>query len=250
MLKRTKQGLKNAPVLGSIILRCLQWRQKKRATHPSSGKKFYDPEASENAGYQSYFIENRDNIYCGKVPDRYERVASATPGLKVLEMGSADGTQSLVLAREKEAVCGVELMEMQYHTALDLKQRWLQNGIVINNCNFIHGGIQEFKSALDAYDTVLMSRVLYHLRSDIDDVMVAITQSNVSNIVLVGCPERARRFREGGSHGDELGKYAKFATKEGMEEVLGKYGFLITKSTPDDTPLDPIVVGQRSSSAK
>jgi protein-L-isoaspartate O-methyltransferase len=48
------------------------------------------------------------------VPERYLRIAKLVPGERVLEIGSADGAQSLILARSKSLVCGVELMPMQY----------------------------------------------------------------------------------------------------------------------------------------
>ena len=246
MISHLKKTLKKIPGFKLVIKLASRLRAKKRRViHSEEGKVFYDSVKLKNAGYQKYFIENKDDIYSGKVPERYRIIASVTPGRKVLELGSADGTQALVLATEKEAVCGVELMEMQYRTALGLKEKWIENGAQLDNLRFVHGGIKEFEGLLDEYDTVVMSRVLYHLRSDVENIMSAIAQSKISNVLLVGCPERARRFKAGGSHGDAMGAYAKLATQHGMEEVLEMSGFSIAISTPDNTSMDPIVVGVR-----
>ncbi len=216
-----------------------------RQYYYGNGWQAYDPSSNNNAGLQGYFIKNEDTIRNGDVPERYKTIAKTTPGRTILELGSADGTQSLVLARENKIVCGVELMEKQYQISLDLKKEWLERGISLSQVDFVLGGIDEFKKRLNGFETVLMSRVIYHLRNDIDDVMSAITQSNISSVVLVGCPERARRFREGGQQGDRMGKYAYYATTLGMETILKTHGFQIVHSTLDEGPGDPIVVGKK-----
>lgn len=250
IMLRLKKLIKGTPIIGGLVVTILGFIRKFRGGDSDDGKQFYDPKQLKNAGFQTYFIENKYQIESGNVPDRYMLIANATLGSRVLELGSADGTQCLVLAREKDLVCGVELMELQYLTALELKQKWIANGVSMCRCEFFLGGIPEFKKKLPEYETVLMSRVLYHLRSEIYDVMDAISKSNVTHVVLVGCPDRSRRYKEGGLRGDAMGKYAKFASKEGMEEILEKYGFSISLSAPNDNGFDPIVVGHREISSK
>lgn len=248
-LDRVKQIIKGIPIFGPAIKSLKRTFSKSDGTHHGGGKVFYNPNSKMNAGYQSYFRENEEQIRHGNVPERYKTIAKVTPGRTVIELGSADGTQCLVLALEKDSVCGIELMPMQHKTAVELKSIWIEQGFSLNTCDFVLGGVQEFKNLMHGYDTVLMSRLLYHLRSDIDVIMDAIKASEVTHIVLVGCPERTRRFRDGGHHGDSMGKYAYYATTEGMKEVLNASGFSITYSTSDEGPFDPIVVGGRPPAA-
>lgn len=95
----------------------------KRACRKALGKsgspdrmQFYRPgkRGELNASFQIYYRENADKISKVEVPERYLRIAKLVPGERVLEIGSADGAQSLILARSKSLVCGVELMPMQY----------------------------------------------------------------------------------------------------------------------------------------
>ncbi|MBB4004823.1 class I SAM-dependent methyltransferase [Aurantimonas endophytica] len=213
--------------------------------HDADGRPYYTREGGANAGLQSYYVENKAAIHRGHVPDRYRRIAGLVPGQRIIEFGSADGTQSLVLALAKDAVCGVELMDLQFEEAERLKSAWLALGRRVENCAFLQASILESTLLLNGYDTVLMSRVLYHLRSDIDGLMGDIAASDVKHVVLVGCPSRTERWRKLGETGDSMGKFAYYATPEGMSAILEKHGFKITTSLAGQDGNDPVVVGAR-----
>jgi SAM-dependent methyltransferase len=212
------------------------------------GMQFYRPgrRGELNAGFQTYYRENADKITKGEVPARYLRIAKLVPGERVLEIGSADGTQSLVLARSKSLVCGVELMPMQFEEACELRKKWIKNGEDVERCEFRNEDVLTSTIDLDGFDTVLMSRVLYHFRDSADAVLEKIAQSKVNNIVLVGCPIRERNWREHGVSGDVMGKYASLASQEGMESVLHEHDFHIVSSFSSEKGDDPIVVASRN----
>lgn len=216
-----------------------------RTVHDRDGVAYYTRSEGANAGLQTYYADNIVAIHSGVVPDRYKRIAALTPGDKVIEFGAADGTQSLVLALEKERVWGVELMDLQIREAEKLKADWLSHGFRVENCRFVQRDILEASDLLADNDTVVMSRVLYHLRGGISDVMDTIAKSAVRHVVLVGCPKRTERWRKHGETGDAMGKYAYYATLEGMSSVLREQGFTIVHAIGGDDGEDPVVVGSR-----
>ena len=195
--------------------------------------------------FQSYFVENKDNIFAGRIPERYRRVARYVPGDTILEVGSADGTQALVLAKERRRVYGVELMSEQHEMALSLRDHWLGIGIDVQNCEFYKGDALAFSYLLDCVDTVLLSRVLYHLREDINVYFETIRVSGVKCVALVGCPVRERNWHTYGARGDMMGKYTYYASQVGMENVLREFGFQIVTSLSSEGGEDPMVVGSR-----
>lgn len=212
-----------------------------------AGVAYYVREGGKNAGLQSYYAENVDDIRKGIVPERYTRIAALTPGRSIIELGAADGTQSLVLALEKDRVCGVELMDLQFREAEKLKSEWLSLGRNVENCSFIQRDIRESADLLKGNDTVLMSRVLYHLRESIGAAMADITASDIRYVVLVGCPRRTERWEKFGETGDAMGRYAFYATEAGMASVLREHGFKIISSLGCEDGNDPVVVGERQS---
>ena len=127
-------------------------------------------------------------------------------GEKVLEIGSADGTQSLLLSQSKEYVVGIELMEYHYETSLELKKSWKNLGKNVSNCTFYKKDALEAKDFLKDIDTILMSRVVYHLRENINPVFESFRESKIENIVLVGCPRREKNWINGGETGDTMGQ--------------------------------------------
>ncbi|RKF12371.1 methyltransferase domain-containing protein [Roseovarius spongiae] len=217
-------------------------------TYNQDGVVFYDPNGNEvvNAGFQSYYRENRGEIRKGIVPERYVRISKIVPGKNILEIGSADGTQSLTLARDGKRVCGIELMSLQFEEALSLRESWRDMGVTVEDCEFMNVDIMKSLEILDCFDTVLISRVLYHLRADIEPLFRSIADSKVRNVVLIGCPLREARWREKGVTGDTLGKYAYYASREGMEDILKRCGFEIIHSEPSAVGMVPTVVSSRS----
>ena len=217
--------------------------QERRKFDPD-GKKFYDPNAEMT--YQSYFDENKEAISRGEAPVRYHEIAEIVPGDRVLEIGSADGTQSLVLAEKKQAVHGLELMPQQFETSLELKDAWLALGKKVENCQFHKGDIGSNFELLADVDTVLASRVIYHLRAGIVPFFEKIEKSgHIKNLVLIGCPRREKKWSQFGETGDSMGRYAYYASLEGMIDVATKYGFEVVVSNPSSEDRDPVVVARR-----
>ena len=238
----------------NIIVRIL--RKVKRTLLPqkktrfaAGGNEYYSPGKSKNAGFQGYYQDNKEEIRKGNVPERYTRIANVVPGEKILEIGSADGTQTLTLSQKKGSVVGVELMPMQYQEALELQQYWKDNGLQVENARFVNENIAEKLDLLNGYDTILMSRVLYHMREAVEPLFDSIAKSDVENVVLVGCPLREARWQEGGASGDSLGKYAYYASSDGMKEILEQAGFDIVHAEPSGDNVDPLVVGTRKKAA-
>jgi len=234
---------RNKAVLQSYIKRAVKKFLPRR--NKEAGVEYYAQEKGLNPGLQTYYVQNIEAIHQGIVPDRYERIAALTPGRRVVEFGAADGTQSLVLALQKERVCGVELMDLQFREAEQLKSDWLALGRNVENCSFVQRDIRDSADLLKDTDTVLMSRVLYHLRENAGAAMADIQASDVRHVVLVGCPRRTERWQKLGETGDAMGKYAYFATPEGMASVLRDYGFRVIKSLGCEGGNDPVVVGER-----
>ena len=225
------------------IIRKFIPKKKKRTIYNPDGKKFYDP--NKEMSFQSYFEENKEKIFQGEVPERYKRISDVVPGNRVLEIGVGDGTQSLILSLEKEKVYAIELMNQQFSIANKLKDTWLEKGIDVSKCEFINDDIIERVDLFEKVDTILMSRVVYHLMENISSLFSKIKKNNIEHVVLVGCPRREERWKKYGDTGDPLGKYAFYASQEGMEKLLTEFGFSISLSIPSTKEDDPIVVGSR-----
>lgn len=225
------------------LLRKLSGGSREKASFDPDGVRYYDP-ASEMS-FQGYFEENREEIFKGNVPKRYLEIAELVPGRDILEIGSADGTQALVLALRKNTVHGLELMPKQHEISLELKKAWLGLGRDVGNCHFHNGDACSHTELFSAADTVLMSRVVYHLRDGIDPLFRRIEDSGITNVVLVGCPLREKRWRESGETGDSMGRYAYFASLEGMRSLVEKHGFHVSLSIPSSEGGDPVVVASR-----
>ena len=228
--------------LKSLVNRILG-RKGRRAGGDPEGVRYYDP--NSEMSFQGYFEENKEAIFRGEVPARYLEIADMVPGARVLEIGSADGTQALVLAQQKEEVHGLELMPQQYRTSLELKDAWLGLGKEVVNCHFHLGEACSKPELLDMVDTILMSRVIYHLRSEIPKLFQQIKDSGIKNLVMIGCPDRERRWLEGGETADAMGKYAYFASQEGMEALALDNGFEVVRSIPSAEGSDPMVFAAR-----
>ena len=218
-------------------------RNRKIVAHDPEGVRYYDPSAEMS--FQSYFEEHKEEILKGNVPDRYREIAELVPGHRIMEIGSADGTQALVLALRKKVVYGVELMPQQYQCALELRQAWADMGMNVDHCHFLLGEVDSYPEIFDKVDTIFMSRVIYHFRDKIRGLFEKIEDSNIKNIVMVGCPDRERRWLEGGETGDSMGKYAYYASLKGMESIAKDYGFQISSLIPSSEGNDPIVVACR-----
>lgn len=225
-------------------------RNFRKIHHNPDGTVYYDGDC--NPGLQSYFVENRDSIFKCEVPKRYQTILKLVPGQNVIEIGSAEGTQLLLIAQSKQSATGYEKMDRQYATALELKQAWSKIGKSVESCEFVNDDIfsamEKDKTIFDNTDTILMSRVIYHLRDQIPQLMEMIESSQVKYLMLVGCPNREERWKNQGERGDAMGRYAFYATLEGMIELAESINFRVTtKIQSEQDGTEPIMIAERQS---
>jgi len=192
------------------------------------------------------YRKHADQIQHGQVPSKYERVLPfiASAGRHVLEIGSAEGVLSLLMAsRDPSArVTGLELRTERHQAALELQMRWMAIGRHVEWCSLICGNIADRLDLLEGVNTLVAVRTLYHLRDDVDRVLAAAAQ-HVSQVVLVGNPNRAKRYlAANGSPDDTLGAFNVYAGVEGMRLALERAGFTIGQIVTEG---DPIVTGHR-----
>lgn len=194
----------------------------------------------KSAGLSLFYRENRDAIERGDLPHRYLRVASEVSGDRVLEMGAAEGTLCLLLAQRKRYVIGIEPHPQRVAVAV---QRIAAAQPLEGRVSFVYGDVRDHLSLLDKVDTFVGMRCIYYLREDIEMLFDAIAQS-VPEVVLTGNAEREARFAFGDR--SSLGEYERYATLEGMIELLESRGYrvaLCEEGIPNER--DPMVVARR-----
>ncbi len=185
---------------------------------------------------------NRKAIWKGDIPEKYARLVGLVPGQRILELGSAEGVLSLLLAQNKESVIALEMKPDRHAEALRLKSFWEEQGRKVGRCEMVLGNIKNQLHLLRCVDTVLAVRSIYYLRDDLKDVFDAVGR-HVPNVVLCGNKNRARQYHESqGDPDDRLGKLNYFATLEGMTSLLQGCGYTIVNTVAGG---DPIVVGAK-----
>lgn len=188
------------------------------------------------------YRKNRDAIWRGEIPEKYRRIIELVPGESVLELGSAEGVLSLLLAQRKQKVIALEMKTSRHEEALRLKAHWSKQGIDVGRCEMVPGRINDRLDLLQQVDTLLAVRSIYYLRDDIKDIFRTVGE-HVENVVLCGNKNRARKYQiANGNPDDALGKFNYYASLEGMEELLEGCGYEVVRTVPDG---DPIVVGIR-----
>lgn len=197
------------------------------------------------AGASLFYRKNADAINDGIVPAKYTRLLKYIPGKKILEFGSAEGVQALLLAEQGREVTALEVNQERYEGALRLKNRWLELGKQVQTCTMVQGNILDSTELLNGIDTLLGVRVIYHLRGGALDLMKQVAAADVENIVLCGNKNRAHRFENGlVPHDDGLGFWNCYASVGGMVELLEQVGYQIVTVINDGE--DPIVTGRRN----
>lgn len=194
----------------------------------------------KSAGLSLFYRENLDATEHGDIPHRYLRVASEVSGDRVLEMGAAEGTLCLLLAQRKRYVIGVEPHPQRVAVAV---QRIAAAQPLVGRVSFVYGDVRDHLSLLDKVDTFVGMRCIYYLREDIGLLFDAIAE-RVPEVVLTGNAEREARFASGDR--SKLGEYERYATLEGMTELLQSRGYQITlceAGVPNER--DPMVVARR-----
>lgn len=186
------------------------------------------------------FRTNADLILRGKIPPKYTRLLDVVPGDRVLEVGAAEGVLALLLARRKREVIALDKNEDRLESARRLQARWQSRGVDVSRCRMVHGDIREHLDLLEAVDTLVAIRLIYYLHEDIRPVFEHVGR-HVPNVVLSGNRWRAERSRRPDYRPvTRHDHFNRFASVEGMTELLESCGYSIARTVPDD---DPIVVG-------
>lgn len=192
------------------------------------------------------YRKNRTEIWNGFPSNKYKRLLPYIKGHRVVELGAAEGVLALMMAHQGKDVFALERNEDRYAEARRLKERWRGLGKRVDTCHLILGDIRDHLDVLAATDTFVAIRSIYYLRNDIDSLFNTIATTQIPNVVLGGNNGRARRYAEaraaGGVPTDNLGKFNRYASIEGMESVLKRHGYRIDRSLIDG---DPVVVGIR-----
>lgn len=189
------------------------------------------------------YRRNTDAIWRGRVPEKYRRILPHVTGTRILEIGAAEGVQSLLIAdRDPSAeVTALEMRPERHTAALVLQARWRELGRRVDGCTMVCGDITDRLDLLEGVDTVVAVRTIYHLRAAIESVFLCIG-AHASNVVLVGNPNRARWAAAGHVVANDLGPFNYYASVDGMINVLEFAGYTIGTVVTEG---DPIVTGHR-----
>ena len=184
------------------------------------------------------YRNNKEDIINRKISEKYLRLLPYVHGDNILEIGSAEGVLSLLLAKHTKSVLGVERNKERFEEALRLKEIWK-----INNCNFLNCDIVNRLDLLDDIDTLVAVRTIYYFRENLDKVFINIAK-RCKTVVLGGNAGRSFSYKEGKPEKD-VGIFNYYATSEGMIELLEKYGYVIGDMVKESYRVDPIVVGHK-----
>lgn len=190
------------------------------------------------------YRKNEAAIIRGDVPVKYLRILPHIPGDRVLEIGSAEGVLSLLLARAdmggKAQVTALEKSQERHRAAIDLYHDWFQLFKFSARPVFECGQIQDHLHLLDGIDTLVAVRMIYYLGDAIDEVFAEVARK-VPNVVLCGNRNRADRYRAGNPD-EPLGEMNLYASIEGMVGLLRRHGYRIVSEVEEG---DEIVVGRK-----
>lgn len=186
------------------------------------------------------FRKNRGAIFNGEVPDKYTRLLPFITGDRILEIGSAEGVLSLLLAKEGKQVTALEKSEERHAQALNLYAAWLAQDQHFPIPRFVNGYAADCLHLLENIDTLVAVRVIYYLGNTLDRIFHEVAQK-IPTVVLCGNKNRAARWRAG-MPDEPLGDDNRYAAHEGMSELLERHGYRITQRVLEG---DEIVVGER-----
>jgi hypothetical protein len=182
------------------------------------------------------YRKSEQQILNGNVPEKYLRIVPFIHGDKILEIGSAEGVLSLLLAKQGKEVIALERQKERHEAAQRLRDAW---GMDVSGPRFICGDIRDNLSRLEGVDTLVAVRMIYYLRDDLDAVFSEVARK-VPNVVLCGNRNRADRWRAG-QPDEPGGPHNKFASREGMKFLLANHGYKIIAEVTEG---DEIVVGR------
>lgn len=180
------------------------------------------------------YRKNERAILRGKAPEKYTRLLPHIPTGRILELGSAEGVLSLLLARRGDQVTALERSRERHESALNL------SGIWDVDAEFICGDITDRLDLLEGKDVFVAVRSIYYLRAALDEVFAEVA-AHIPVAVLCGNRQRAAWWRDGVSDraGGPLNQYA---SHEGMTALLERHGYTITDVVTEG---DPVVCGTR-----
>lgn len=179
------------------------------------------------------YRNNQAAIQAGDVPEKYTRILPHIRGERVIELGSAEGVLALLMAKAGKRVTAVEQNPARHKEATKLARRW-----GVDDVKFVNGGIGVNLGLLKGKDVLVAVRMIYYLREHIDAVFAEIAK-RVPSVVLCGNRNRADNWRAGRPHAP-LGEFNRYASLEGMRDLLERHGYRITEEVTDG---DEIVVG-------
>lgn len=177
----------------------------------------------------------RADIWAGRVPAKYTRLLPYITGSPVLEMGSAEGVLSLLIAKQGQKVTGLELREERHLEALRLRKHWGVKG-----ATFFVGDIRDNLHLLTGIRTFVAVRAIYYLRNDAGAVLAHCATAGIGRVVLCGNGNRAEQWRTDPL--TALGRFNRLASVDGMRDALQGAGYRIETVIAEG---DPIVVGVR-----
>ncbi len=183
------------------------------------------------------------DIWNASPPEKYQRILPYVTGRKILEIGSAEGVLSLLLAdRDPDAhITALELSSLRHAEAIALQQQWRKLGKRVDGCRMACGDIRDWSELLAGVETVVAVRTIYHLTTSIPDVFASVALAGVSTVVLCGNQNRAR-WPDCTQKAAALGEWNRYAGIDGMCGVLVAAGYQIATVVTEG---DPIVVGRR-----
>ncbi|OYT15995.1 MAG: hypothetical protein B7C24_10130 [Bacteroidetes bacterium 4572_77] len=189
------------------------------------------------------FRKNIDAIYAGKIPSKYTRLVPYVPGNTVFEVGAAEGVLSLLLARSKGRVIGIEKTKDRHDEAMRLRQAWKAQGYKVDNCHFFRGDVTKKLDLLENMDTFVAIRTMYYFGDNLNKIFTNVSK-RCRHLVLGGNKNRALEYKKGNYKGN-IGKDNYYASLDGMIEVAKTYGYAIIKTINEDTGQDPLVIARK-----
>lgn len=192
------------------------------------------------------YRKNELDILRGSIPEKYRRLLSYIPGDRILEIGSAEGVLALCLSRAdlgaKKEVTALERKQDRHEAALNLERNWRRAYRFSANPVFKCGDISDHLTLLDDVDTLVAVRMIYYLGENLEPLFAEVARK-VPNVVLCGNGNRAKRWREG-KPDKPLLEWNKYASREGMIELLKRHGFRIVQEGTVNGG-DEVVVGRK-----
>lgn len=189
------------------------------------------------------YRKNEAAILRGEVPEKYTRLLPYIPAGRIVELGSAEGVLSLLLAKRGDDITAVERQRERHQSALRLRDAWLRGGLLneASATRHVLGEAHDFVDLLapEAFDVLVAVRVIYYFGADLDCIFASLAEK-IPAVVLCGNKNRAAMWRQGIPDKEGVTNY--YASAEGMRALLERHGYSIVQ---EETEGDPIVVGRK-----